>query len=106
MDAYFFGASASTESGLNTYVNVICWNPPSQLLNAYNVDVKELKTYQQLAIYFIPIFTNLGFINIIVVAVRLYWFDKHLGILGLPALVFMMRTILIYFCSTFAPIEA
>ncbi|KAJ3454206.1 hypothetical protein MRS44_018100 [Fusarium solani] len=60
IDAYFFGASASTESGLNT------------------VDVKELKTYQQLYLYFIPIFTNLGFINIIVVVVRLFWFDRHL----------------------------
>lgn len=59
-DAYFFGASASTESGLNT------------------VDVKELKTYQQLYIYFIPIITNLGFINIAVVVVRLYWFKRHL----------------------------
>ncbi|RYC80585.1 Low-affinity potassium transport protein [Fusarium oxysporum f. sp. narcissi] len=59
-DAYFFGASASTESGLNT------------------VDVKELKTYQQLYLYFIPIITNLGFINITVVVVRLYWFKRHL----------------------------
>ncbi|KAJ4127711.1 hypothetical protein NW768_007983 [Fusarium equiseti] len=60
IDAWFFGASASTESGLNT------------------IDVKALKTYQQLYIYFIPIFTNLGFINIIVVIVRLYWFKRHL----------------------------
>ncbi|RYP17043.1 hypothetical protein DL767_010091 [Monosporascus sp. MG133] len=60
IDAYFFGASASTESGLNT------------------IDVKDLKTYQQLFLYFIPIFTNLGFINIIVVAVRLYWFERHI----------------------------
>ncbi|RGP71704.1 low-affinity potassium transport [Fusarium longipes] len=60
IDAYFFGASASTESGLNT------------------VDVKELKTYQQLYLYFIPIITNLGFINIAVVVVRLYWFKRHL----------------------------
>ncbi|KAI8720193.1 HET domain-containing protein [Fusarium sp. LHS14.1] len=60
IDAYFFGASASTESGLNT------------------IDVKELRTYQQLYIYFIPLFTNLGFINIIVVVVRLYWFKSHL----------------------------
>ncbi|RYO82602.1 hypothetical protein DL766_003116 [Monosporascus sp. MC13-8B] len=60
IDAYFFGASASTESGLNT------------------IDVKDLKTYQQLFLYFIPIFTNLGFINIIVVAVRLYWFEQHI----------------------------
>ncbi|KAH7140526.1 cation transport protein-domain-containing protein, partial [Dactylonectria estremocensis] len=60
IDAYFFGASASTESGLNT------------------VDVKDLKTYQQLYIYFIPIITNLGFINIVVVIVRLHWFKRHL----------------------------
>ncbi|KAH7114074.1 potassium transporter [Dactylonectria macrodidyma] len=60
IDAYFFGASASTESGLNT------------------VDVNLLKTYQQLYIYFIPILTNLGFINIVVVVVRLIWFKKHL----------------------------
>ncbi|KAH7110202.1 hypothetical protein B0J13DRAFT_292561 [Dactylonectria estremocensis] len=60
IDAYFFGASASTESGLNT------------------VDVNLLKTYQQLYIYFIPILTNLGFVNIVVVVVRLIWFRKHL----------------------------
>lgn len=33
-------------------------------------------------IYFIPIFTNLGFINIMVVVVRLHWFRKHLKNLG------------------------
>ncbi|KAF5710057.1 potassium transporter TRK-1 [Fusarium mundagurra] len=64
IDAWFFGASASTESGLNT------------------IDVKDLKTYQQLYIYFIPILTNLGFINIVVVIVRLFWFKKHLKRLG------------------------
>ncbi|KAL2695878.1 hypothetical protein AAEP93_003178 [Penicillium crustosum] len=60
IDAYFFGASASTESGLNT------------------VDVKALKTYQQVYIYIIPILGNLGFINIIVVVFRVRWFEKHL----------------------------
>ncbi|KAL1619076.1 hypothetical protein SLS54_006928 [Diplodia seriata] len=60
VDAYFFGVSATTESGLNT------------------VDVNALKTYQQLVIYFLPIVTNLGFINIIVVIVRLHWFEKRL----------------------------
>ncbi|OQE14075.1 hypothetical protein PENFLA_c041G01938 [Penicillium flavigenum] len=59
VDAYFFGASASTESGLNT------------------VDVKSLKTYQQLYIYFIPILGNLGFINIIVIVFRVRWFEKR-----------------------------
>ncbi|OAQ60915.1 cation transport protein domain-containing protein [Pochonia chlamydosporia 170] len=61
IDAYFFGASASTESGLNT------------------VDVKDLYTYQQLYIYFIPVFTNLGFINAIVALVRFLLFRKHLN---------------------------
>ncbi|GJN67148.1 hypothetical protein PLICBS_001172 [Purpureocillium lilacinum] len=61
VDAYFFGASASTESGLNT------------------VDVKELYTFQQLYIYFVPIFTNLGFINAVVALVRFLWFRKHLS---------------------------
>ncbi|KAL4916719.1 cation transport protein-domain-containing protein [Aspergillus aurantiobrunneus] len=64
IDAYFFGASASTESGLNT------------------VDVKSLRLYQQLYLYFIPIFTNLGFINILVVVVRLHWFEKRLKATG------------------------
>ncbi|CRL28812.1 unnamed protein product [Penicillium camemberti] len=47
VDAYFFGASASAESGLNT------------------VDVKFLETYQQIYIYLILILGNLGFINMI-----------------------------------------
>ncbi|KAH2178366.1 hypothetical protein KXX05_002609 [Aspergillus fumigatus] len=42
------------------------------------VDVKELKTYQQLFLYFVPIVANAGFINLIVVVVRLHWFEKHL----------------------------
>ncbi|KAL4896829.1 cation transport protein-domain-containing protein [Aspergillus ambiguus] len=68
IDAYFFGVSASTESGLNT------------------IDVKELKLYQQLFIYFVPIVSNLGFINIIVVCVRLWWFRKRLDEIGLANL--------------------
>ncbi|KAH6849826.1 cation transport protein-domain-containing protein [Chaetomium sp. MPI-CAGE-AT-0009] len=59
MDAWFFGVSASTESGLNT------------------IDIKELKTYQQVYIYVIPIITNLGFINIVAIAVRVRWFHKR-----------------------------
>ncbi|CAI6335467.1 unnamed protein product [Periconia digitata] len=59
IDAYFFGVSASTESGLNT------------------VDVKDLKTYQQVFIYIVPIITNLGFVNIVVVIFRLRWFQQR-----------------------------
>ncbi|KEY71269.1 hypothetical protein S7711_02375 [Stachybotrys chartarum IBT 7711] len=61
VDSFFFGASASTESGLNT------------------VDVKDLETYQQVYIYIIPFITNLGFINIAVVIARLYWFRQRLA---------------------------
>lgn len=46
------------------------------------VDVKELKTYQQVYIYLIPILGNLGFINIIVVIFRVRWFEKHLQAIG------------------------
>nr|XP_036582586.1 low-affinity potassium transport protein [Colletotrichum truncatum]KAF6791290.1 low-affinity potassium transport protein [Colletotrichum truncatum] len=60
VDVFFFGCSSSTESGLNT------------------VDVKDMKTYQQVYIYVIPIITNLMFVNIAVVVVRLYWFQQRL----------------------------
>lgn len=46
------------------------------------VDVKELKTYQQVYIYLIPILGNLGFINIIVVVFRVKWFEKRLKAIG------------------------
>ncbi|KAK1623569.1 cation transport protein-domain-containing protein [Colletotrichum phormii] len=57
VDAFFFSCSSSTESGLNTY---------------------DLKTYQQVYIYVIPIITNLMFVNIVVVVARLYWFRQRL----------------------------
>jgi hypothetical protein len=47
-----------------------------------SVDVKDLMLYQQLYIYFIPIVTNLGFINAFTVLVRLIWFRKHLKKVG------------------------
>ncbi|KAI8307255.1 Low-affinity potassium transport protein [Colletotrichum sp. SAR11_59] len=42
------------------------------------IDVKDLKTYQQVYIYVIPMITNLIFINIVVVVARLYWFQQRL----------------------------
>ncbi|KAI4950283.1 hypothetical protein J4E91_004940 [Alternaria rosae] len=60
IDAYYFGVSASTESGLNP------------------VDVKALTTYQQIFVYITPIVTNLGFVNVLVVVVRLRWFKQKL----------------------------
>lgn len=44
--------------------------------------MNQLKTYQQLFLYFIPTITNIGFINAVVVLVRLYWFRKHLKNIG------------------------
>ncbi|KAE8158824.1 cation transport protein-domain-containing protein [Aspergillus tamarii] len=60
INAFFFGVSSATVSGLNV------------------VDLKELKTYQQLFLYFIPTICNMCFTNILVVIVRLYWFEKRL----------------------------
>ncbi|KHN97226.1 Potassium transport protein, high-affinity [Metarhizium album ARSEF 1941] len=61
MDAYFMGVSASTESGLNV------------------LDLNELRLYQQIYLYCTTVFTQMGFTNILVVVVRLYWFNKHLS---------------------------
>jgi hypothetical protein len=60
IDAFFFAVSSCTESGLNT------------------IDVKDLKLGQQLVIYIFPIITNLAFVNIGVVIVRLRYFEKRL----------------------------
>ncbi|KAM0204841.1 hypothetical protein ACHAQI_009790 [Fusarium lateritium] len=60
IDAYFFGVSASTVTGLTT------------------VDVPVLKTYQQLFLYFVPLVCNTVSINVIVVVVRLIWFRRYL----------------------------
>jgi hypothetical protein len=47
-----------------------------------SVDVKSLKTYQQVYIYLIPILGNLGFINIIVIVFRVRWFEKRFKEVG------------------------
>jgi len=60
------------------------------------VDVKALYTFQQLYIYFIPMFTNLGFINAIVALVRFLWFRKHLSEVGEYT----------YFCDFVVKLEA
>lgn len=60
------------------YVRLAQHRMPRLRLTVRRVDVKALKTYQQLFIYIVPIITNLGFINIIPVAVRLRWFKKRL----------------------------
>ncbi|KAI1929098.1 hypothetical protein LOZ65_001852 [Ophidiomyces ophidiicola] len=58
IDAFFQAVSGSTVTGLNT------------------VDLKEMKLYQQIAVWFIPMLGNMCFVNVVVVYVRLYWFEK------------------------------
>ena len=82
VDAYFFGASASTESGLNTFVSRFPKRYVAIRLTPCRIDVKELKTYQQVYLYIIPILGNLGFVNILVVLVRLRWFKKRFETVG------------------------
>jgi hypothetical protein len=46
------------------------------------VDLKELKLYQQLVVYFIPLLANLQVINTALVLVRLHWFEKRFKDIG------------------------
>ncbi|EAW10777.1 putative potassium uptake transporter [Aspergillus clavatus NRRL 1] len=86
VDAYLFGVSSSTESGLNPFVGPIDRSRGrgslTRNVTKCSVDLKELKTYQQLFLYFVPIVSNPGFVNVLVVIVRLYWFEKHLKTLA------------------------
>lgn len=59
IDALFFAAGASTQSGLNP------------------VDINLLKTYQQVVIFLFSLPTNPIAINTFVVFLRLYWFEKR-----------------------------
>ncbi|ROT34443.1 potassium transporter [Sodiomyces alkalinus F11] len=61
IDAFFLSLSGSTESGLNS------------------IDIKLLKLYQQICLYFLPHITNLMFISPLTVAWRLFWFHKHMN---------------------------
>lgn len=68
VDAYFFGASVSAESGLNISLLILFdLNGPTKrrFMLMFSVDVKFLETYQQIYIYLILILGNWGFINII-----------------------------------------
>lgn len=47
-----------------------------------SVDVKYLKTYQQLAIYIFPIITNLAVIHPVVIFVRLRCFEARFKQVG------------------------
>jgi hypothetical protein len=64
IDAFFFAASGCTESGLNP------------------VDMKDLKWAQQIVLYIFPIITNIAFVNIVVVVIRIRYFEKRLGEFG------------------------
>jgi hypothetical protein len=47
------------------------------ILIAPSIDLKSLKTYQQVFLYLTPMMTNLGFVNIGVIVVRLRWFRRR-----------------------------
>ncbi|KAI9756706.1 MAG: low affinity potassium transporter [Lichina confinis] len=59
VDALFFASGATTQSGLNT------------------IDVNNIKTFQQVALYIIALIANPMPVNSFVVFVRLYWFEKR-----------------------------
>ncbi|KAK2793896.1 low affinity potassium transporter [Onygenales sp. PD_12] len=59
IDSFFSSVSAATTTGLNS------------------VDVMSMNTYQQIAIYIMPLISNLSVINLVVVLVRLYWFETR-----------------------------
>ena len=46
------------------------------------IDLNKLKTYQQVYTYLMAIITNMAFINVIVVVVRLYWFKRKMKAVG------------------------
>ena len=49
------------------------------------------QTYQQIFVYITPIVTNLGFVNVIVVVVRLRWFSQKLKGVGMSSFVLSLR---------------
>ena len=58
------------------------------------MDVKDLKLYQQIAVYIIPMIANLQVINTAVVFVRLHWFEKRfkdIGTFDVPGQYFFRR---------------
>lgn len=64
IDAFLFAGSGCTESGLNP------------------VDMKDLYLVQQIVLYIFPIITNICFVNISVVVIRIRYFRKRLRKLG------------------------
>lgn len=91
IDAFFFAVTASTTTGLNTLVSLLVtgnylvlniWESLIDTFSSNSVDVKELKLYQQLAVYFLPLLANLQVINTAVVFVRLHWFEKRFKDIG------------------------
>lgn len=60
INALFFGVSGCTQSGLNV------------------VDVNNLLLYQQIVLYIVPSITTQVFVSIVVVEIRLWWFERRL----------------------------
>lgn len=89
IDAFFLAVSGNTESGLNTYAfsssRNIAQSQKYMLTCIDRFDVKDLNVAQQLVLYFFPVITNLCFINIGLVIIRLSCFEKRLKTLGMNA---------------------
>lgn len=65
-----------------SYTAVISISIQSDTDPLCRVNVNDMKLYQQLAIYFIPIIGNMVFINMTVVVVRLGLFERRIKQLG------------------------
>lgn len=90
--------SGSTETGLNRSAFILPYFShssflvlPSIVLSAHahssrSIDIKLLKLYQQICLYILPHITNLMFISPLIVALRLFWFHKHMDSYGMPIL--------------------
>lgn len=88
IDAFFLAVSGNTESGLNTYASPRwqnCSDATGMLTCLDRFDVKDLNVAQQLVLYFFPVITNLCFVNIGLVVIRLSCFEKRLKDLGMNA---------------------
>lgn len=84
IDMFFMSVSAATVTGLNTYFMGIAARSDVYLLTAARVIHIDLKTYQQVILYLVPLLGQLQFINIMVVLVRLYWFERKFKDVGMP----------------------
>jgi len=64
------------------------------MTNASRVNVNDIATYQQVYTYIMAVITNMAFVNVIVIIVRLWWFKRKLMALGKPTTLVLVSTLL------------